>query len=208
LVDLTNVSNIALNVLIICLSVLFGGGIIAGAMTWYFKWKKYRDFKCSIWEKDGFGQITETYDKAGIFVDSKTQNKRFFLKKGNVGLNPDNVPYIPAGGKDRIVYLLKTGLKNYYFIKPTIDDTNLKLTVGEEDVNWAINAYERQKKMFSMSMFLQYMPFILLGFTVMIILIIFIYFFKEFGVMKEVAVAFKEAAEALAQARSGTLVMK
>ena len=41
----------------------------------------------------------------------------------------------------------------------------------------------------------------------MIILIIFIYFFKEFGVMKDVAVAFADAAQSLAQARSGTLVM-
>jgi len=203
--ELASVSNIALNILIIVLSILFGGGCIAAILVWYFKWKKYKDFKCIIWERDGFGQVTETYDQAGIFIDPKTNNKRFFLKSGNVGLNPDNIPYIP--GKTKVVYLLKTGLKNYYFIKPTIDDKNLKLTVGEEDVNWAINAYERQKKMFSMSLLLQYMPFILLGFTVMIILIIFIYFFKEFGVMRDVAIAFQEAAQSLAQARSGTLVM-
>ena len=61
--------------------------------------------------------------------------------------------------------------------------------------------------MFSQSLLLQYMPFIAMAFAFLIILIIFIYFFKEIGVLREVAIAFKEAAQAFAQAKTGTVVM-
>jgi len=180
---------------------------VLGLIYAILKWKKYKQFDCRIWEKDGFGQWRETTDGAGIFVDKKTQNKRFFLRKNNVGLEPDNVPYIPAGGR-KVVYLLCTGLKNFRFIKINVGNPNITLDVGEEDVNWAINAYERQKKIFNRDLFMQYLPFAILAFVCVIILIIFIYFFKNFDVLKDVAVALKEAAKEMARAKAGTVIIE
>ena len=207
-IDIGGWGTTAVSVLVLILAGIMGLSMIGASFYFYFKWRKYQQYNCIIWEEDGFGQITETYDRAGIFVDSKTKNKRFFMRKANVGLTPDRIPYIP-GRKKKTVYLLRTGLKNFRFIKPVIDMKvgSLALSVEEEDVNWAINAYERQKKLFTQSLLLQYLPFIALAFVCMIILIIFIYFFKEFGIMKDVAVAFKEATQAFAQAKTGTVVI-
>ena len=195
MVDVASIGGTVLDIAIMIFSGLIGCGIIGGGLWLYLKQKRYREYKCVIWERDGFGQLNETYDDAGIFVDKKTNNKRFYLKKANVGLNPDNVPYIPS--KRKIVYLLRTGLKNFQFIKPNVSNPGITLSIGEEDVNWAINAYERQKKLFNQNVLLQYLPFIALAFTSIIILIIFIYFFKDFDVLKDVALSLKEAAQAM-----------
>jgi len=202
---MSGVGDIAVNILILLFGLIFIGGVCFGLFLLVRRRKQYNQFKCIIWGRDAFGQLTETTDKAGIFVDTKTKNKRFFLKKAHVGLNPDNVPYIQSG-KVKIVYLLRTGLKNFQFIRPLIAD-NFSIDVGEEDVNWAVNAYERQKKLFSSNVLLQYMPFIGLVFVSLIILIIFIYFFKDFAVLADVAEALKEAAQAFAQAQAGTVIV-
>jgi len=190
--EFQSILDSGLNILIMLLSVIIGGGLVAGGFWLYFRWKKYKEYKCVIWGKDSSENLNESYDKAGVFVDGKTQNKRLFLKKNNVGLDPDNIPYINASG-NKIVYLLQKGLKNFHYIKIKVSDNAISLNVGEEDVNWAINAYDRQKKLFNQNLFMQYLPFILLAFVSMIILIIFIYFFKDFAVLKDVAIALKEA---------------
>ncbi len=199
--DYQGVLDSGLNILIMLLSVVIGGGGVWGGIWLYFKWKKYKEYKCVIWGRDSSGNLNESYDRAGVFVDSKTQNKRLFLKKNNVGLDPDNIPYINAGG-NKIIYLLQKGLKNFHYIKIKVVDTNVTLNVGEEDVNWAINAYDRQKKLFNQNLFMQYLPFIALAFVSMIILIIFIYFFKDFAVLKDVAIALRDASIA----QHGTVV--
>lgn len=179
---------------------------LTGISVWMFlKWKKYQEFKCVIWERDGLGNIRQYNDNAGIFVDKKTNNKRFFLQTSNVGLEPDNVPYVLVGDK-KVVYMIRRGLKNFQYIKPIIADIGFKFKVTEEDVNWAVNAYERQKKIFQDNKFMQYLPFILLAFVSIIILVIFIYFFKEFSVLRDVGVALRQTAEALVQYKSGVIM--
>ena len=119
MIGLDTVGSMALNVGIIIISLFFFGSF-GGLIGWiFFRWKKYSQFTCVVWGRDGFGQLSETSDTAGIFVDRKTKNKRFFLRWGNVGLDPNNVPYVKRG-KKKIVYLLKKGLKNYCFINPII----------------------------------------------------------------------------------------
>lgn len=210
MVDLGSLEGLAgnlLNIAVMLIVVLVLGGIIVALYMFYLKRKKYREFKCIIWEINKKGDIVnETYDSGGIFVDKKTNNKRLYIKKANVGLSPDNVPYIQGTRGTKVVYLLRTGLKNFRPITPPRIEGSAAFEVGEEDVNWAINAYESQKKTFSSSMLLQYMPYILLGFVCMVIMIIFIYFFKNFEVLKDVAVAFRDAASVLAQSRAGTVV--
>jgi len=202
----SSISATALKIVVWVLLGVVVSGII-GFATWaYMNVRKYKDFKCIIWAVDGFGQITERYDNAGIFVDKKTKNKRLYLKRNNVGLDPDNIPYIPSGNK-KVIYLWQTGLKNFRFIKPKICNASMSFNVGEEDVNWAINAYERQKKLFTQNSFLQYLPFIAIAFVSIIILVIFIYFFKNFDVLRDVAVALQAAANSIAQSKLGTTVM-
>lgn len=205
-IDIATVGGNVLNFAVMIFAIIFIGALVGGFVFLYLRYKKYSQYKCVIWERDGFGQMTERYDMAGIFVDKKTKNKRFFMRKAKVGLDPDTVPYIPSGAK-KVVYLLKLGLKNFFFIKPDIKEADISLSVGEEDVNWAINDYERQKKMFDSNTFLQYMPFIALAFTSIIIVVIFIYFFKEFDTLREMAVAMTEAAQSIAQAKAGTVVI-
>lgn len=169
-------------------------------------WLRYQKFRCIIWRVDGLGKLNFKTDNAGIFVDRATQKKRLFLKGANVGLNPDNIPYIPSGRKPTIM-LLQVGLKNFRFIKPNIDHENISFTVGEEDVNWAIFDYEKQKKKFDQNWLTQYMPFIILAFVSLIILILFMYLFKQFGTIKELIIELQNLAKILASAKSGTTII-
>jgi len=205
---LETISGTGVNLMVIAVVVVFILFIIIGAVWFYItKVKKFKEFKVIIWEKDGFGQLTEKYDQAGIFVDRATGNKLLFLRRANVGLTPDNIPFLPTRGKQPVIYLLQTGLKNFRYLKPVVDDGLLTFTVGEEDVNWAVNSYERQKKMFSQSWLAEYLPFMILAFVCMVILILFVYLFKQFPLIKEMMVEMKEIAKAIAQAKAGTVVV-
>lgn len=209
-ISLGGTTDTLLNLSVFLLSSLVIGGLLFMVIFAYMQNKRYKQFKVIIWGKDAFNQLIQKEDGAGIFVDRKTNNKRFFLKKHNVGLQPDNVPYIQKGN-EKIVYLLQTGLKNFRFIKPVISEDVFTFDVKEEDVNWAVNSYERGKKLFSQNWLMQYLPFIMLAFVSIVILVIFIYFFKNFAVLKETAIAFQNAAGELAKANAmnvnGTFVL-
>jgi len=206
-IDTSGVASVGLNIIVLIVSVVVVGAI-AFAIFWVWKKKKqYGQYKFVIWEVAGKG-LRETYDKGGIFSDPKTKNKLLFMKKTGVGMSPDHIPYIQAG-KDKVVYVIREGLRNFRFISPQVSaNPGLHFDVGDEDVNWAINDFERYKKMLATNQLLQYMPFILLAFVSLIILIIFIYFFKDFSVLKDVAVELREAATMVAQARAGTVVVQ
>lgn len=195
------------SIAVLLIVLLFVAAAAIGIIVLIGKWRRYQQFVCEIWQKDGFGQFKVKYDKAGIFVDDKTKNKRLFLKRANVGLEPDNIPYLTTDQGKRKILLLQTGLKNFRYIRPTIKDDLFYFTVGEEDVNWAINSYERQKKLFAQSWIAQYLPFIMLAFVCIIILILFIQLFNKFPVMLEMIKEMKEVAQALAAAKSGTTVI-
>jgi hypothetical protein len=204
MVDLAAISLSVVNVFFIVSIIAVGGGILA-FLTWYILREMKYNLKVVWWSSSD--DKTGGTDRGGIFVDSKTKNKRFFLKKANVGLEPDNIPY-KFIGKHKTVYLLRDGLKNFrYFDINTTGNPEITVNVGEEDVNWAINAYERQKRLFSQTLLMQLMPFIALAFVSIIILIIFIYFFKDFAVLKDVALSLKEGAQELAKAKAGTTVI-
>ena len=116
---------------VLLIAALFVGGL-AVLVTWlYLKWKRYQQFEIEIWQRDGLGQLNVKYDKGGIYVDSKTKNKRLFIKKHGVGLDPDNVPYMPSGKNKKKVLLLQTGLKNFRYIKPIITGGMMSFVVGE-----------------------------------------------------------------------------
>lgn len=206
-VNLSNVGNSAISLLTVVVWIIVGLialGVIILIFILIRKKKRFSQFKCVIWRTDSSGRIQESYDRAGIFLDGKTKNKRFFLERSNVGLDPDNVPDIPTPKGKRTVYLLQTGLKNFHFIRPSIAYPAITLSVGEEDVNWATNAYERTKNRFMQNTLLQWMPFILLAFVSIVILIIFIYFFKNFDVLRDVAISLQETARTIATITSNS----
>ena len=206
MVDWASTGSTALSITLMIIVIMVVGGFLIAVTMIVLWWRKYSQYDIYIFKRDGFGQLTQVKDTGGVFIDKKTKNKRLFLRKNNVGLNADNIPYIPLGNK-KIIYLLQTGLKNFHFINVDIDEPTITLSVGEEDVNWAINTYERGKKLFSQSMLMQLLPFMLVAFVTIIILVIFIYFFKEFDTLKEFASLMKDTSSNLAQASSGTTVI-
>jgi len=200
----SGIASGALNIAVIIGTIIVVGGFLV-FLTWFIMYKVLRyNYRCVIFDQNN---ITASQDKAGIFVDGKTKNKRFFLQKYNVGLDPNNVPWKLISGK-KTVFLIMDGLKNFRFL-----DINIKpnpgayISVGEEDVNWAINDYEKQKKLFQDSKLLQFMPYIAIAFVSIIILTIFIYFFKEFSSLSDMAQSLKEAALAIREAKSGTTII-
>jgi len=196
----------ALNIMLLMLVLLLVVGLIIGAFWVWSRSKRYSQYECLIFRKDAIGKEDYDWDVGGIFVDGKTKNKRFFIKKHNISLNADNIPYIKKG-KKRLVMLHQDGLKNFRFINPIVNTSNIKWNVGEEDVNWALQDYERQKKKWDFSLLLQYMPYIMIGFTTIVIVVILISFFKEFKTLGTIAEAMREASHELAQAKAGTVIL-
>jgi hypothetical protein len=206
--DLSSIGSGAANIGVTIFLMLLTIGVVVGVVMLIQYRKKYKQFKITIWGRDSFGGIYEEYDEAGIFVDRHTGNKRLFLRRNKVGLNPDNIPYVINKKGKKMIYLTRVGLKNFNYLKPRMNlEGVVSFSVGEEDVNWAVNAYERQKKLFGGNILLQYLPFIALALVSIVILIVFIYLFKNIGVLKDVAVAFQEAATAFAQSQGGTVVI-
>ena len=193
----------ALIILIIVLATL----TVVGVGLWaYLRHRKYNAFKVVLFEKDGFGQWQYKVDRAGIFLDRKTNNKRFFLQKGQVGLEPDTIPYLTDARGKRVVFLLRLGLKNFRFLRVNFIEPKPLFEVGEEDVNWAINSYEKAKTRFSQTLLMQILPYAMLAIVSMVIMVIFIYLFKKLDVIADMAVTLKEAAQILVQAKSGAII--
>lgn len=202
----SSMAGFALNIIVIIITVLVAGTIVTAAVWAFIRYRRYSQYVIRIVTIDGFGQPKIKLDGGGVFVDPRTKNKRLFLKNANVGLDPDNIPSIPEG-RSQVVYLLQSGLKNFTYIRFNVTGNRLIPQVGEEDVNWAVNAYERQKRVFGQSLLLQYMPFIALVFVSVIILILFIYLFKNMSVFKDVAEAMTTAARTIAQNNGGTVIL-
>ena len=86
-----------------------------------------------------------------------------------------------------------------------MDDNIPTLQVGEEDLNWAINAYAKAKQTFQQSTLMQYLPYISLALVSVVILILFIYLFKQFDSLKEFMLIAKDIAIELKKAQSGII---
>lgn len=184
-------------------------GVIGFFVYRYFTSKKKYDIRAIIWERDGFDQITQDIDDASVYVDSNTKNKRLYLRRQNVGLVADQIPIIRNQAGKKYVYVTKYGLKNFSFVRMNISpNPGFSATVGEEDVNWAINAYERAKKLFTQSLLWQVLPYIgiaLMGIFIVIMLSILLKEFKNLGPLAE---ALKEAAQAYAAGQGRTVITK
>lgn len=186
-------------------------GMIYAAAYWYNRKKRY-SYVVRVFNKDATGNVVQQPDdKGGVFLDKKTNYRLFLLRKNKFGLDPDEIPYLITSRGKKIVYLLQTGLKNFQFLKPAISDNpGLVFNVQDEDVAWALNAYERNKKAFAPTLMQQIMPIIGMAFVFMLILVSLYFIFKNFGVISDTADAFNHAAitfkEAMQLEKLGTVV--
>jgi NADH:ubiquinone oxidoreductase subunit 3 (subunit A) len=203
----TTLGNNAVNMLVLVLAGLILVAIMVGILLTVMQARKYNQYKIVIFQNDGFGHTSWRTDDGGVFVDRKTGNKRLYLKSSHVGLEPDNIPFIPTTKGNRIVMLLQTGLKNYKYIHPLISADQIRFTVGEEDVNWAVNEYEAQKKRFNTNWLTQYMPFIILGFCFIVLAILMVSIFQKIPMIKDLADTMLKVAQALQQANSHTTII-
>lgn len=198
--------NAFINIVVVLIII----GIIIAVVLLIINFLKYSQYRCIIFSRDGFGNINIKEDKAGIFVKKRTQNKMFYLRRAKVGLDPDKVPYILNRNK-KTVFLFEDSLRNFRFISPIIDNEKVILRAGEAGINWALEAYENQKKRWENSKLMQFLPWIGLGIVFIAVIIISIQLLKEIPeavkVLKEVALALKDTGASLAQASSGTKVI-
>lgn len=203
---LEGLGSSAMNIAVIIAVVFIFICIIVGAFFLLKNLRRYSQFKVIIWEVLEGGGIRESYDQAGIFTMGKTGNKLFYLKRSKVGLKPDNVTYLVNAKGKKVVYLLRYGFKNFIFLNPSSNKGLVTFKVGEEDVNWAINSYEANKKRFSQSLLFQLLPFAILIVVVVVILIMMIYLFKQFSVFRDVAIAIQDASRSLSAFSNMTVV--
>ena len=196
---------VTLVIIVICGLILVA--ILVALLLGYMHSRRYKQYKVIIFQSDGVGHTIWRTDDGGIFVDGKTGNKRLFLKNSKVGLEPDNIPFIPTSKGNKVVMVLQTGLKNFKYIWPVIKADLIQFTVGEEDVNWAVNEYEAQKKRFNMNWIAQYLPFIILAFCFIVMSILMVSIFQKLPMIKDIVLEMKNVAELLVQARSGTTII-
>lgn len=196
----------AVRIAVIVISCIVVGGIAVAGVYAYMMWKRYQEYRVVIWEKDSLGNTHEVDDQGAVFPDRKTGNILFHLRKHKTVLSPDDIPFV-LKGKTKLVYIVKYGLRDYRFLRPNVTATDVGMVVGEKDINWAVNTYQRVKKVLEGNNLLTYMPFILIAFVSICILIIFMYLFKQVPAMKEMAEAFRDAAQAFSQCQAAAQVV-
>lgn len=211
MVDLSGVASTALNAGKIALVTLFIGGIILGIVYFLGKRKRW-DYQVEFLNQDG---VTGGKDLGSIYVDAKTRVKRFWLQKARASLSPDNIPvrHIETTnwlGQRMIVkrvYLQRFGQKNFVFVDTKGLGLGLKASVGEEDVNWSVVDYEKQKLAFSNDRLMQVLPYVIFGVAVIGSIIVIWMLANKFSVLNEVASKMVEVAKILANAQTGTKVI-
>jgi len=209
--DMTGMASGALNVgilIAVCAAII-------GVMVFFFwvigNWKKYQDYTVEIHDPVN-DRIT--FDRAGIFREKTTGDVKLFLKKAKVGLDPDPVPKLAKYVKGNIfspkkkIYLRQDGYKSYCYIDFTITKNTLGINVGEENVNWATHHFNRYVNMYKHQTALdKMMPILIIIIPSVIILIIFIYFFKTFPELTNMMVQAKEGLMVIRDIKSGTTVL-
>lgn len=189
-----------LNGILIGLVVIVALSALAYAFIWWNKKRKYGEYKVVIWEKDSVGNLHETYDSAGTFLDKQTGYKLCFFRKIKKGLNPNKLPFVTSktskGKLQKVLYLEKHGVSNYKLLHIKLTTDGLAIKVGEEDINWAAQDLMKVRQMFNKEGFLsKYGPYLAFIITIMIVMIILISLFNKFEVLEKVAANLQNVAD-------------
>jgi len=203
--DMT-IMNIVLSIVSSLALLIFILGVVGGIIFYILQTNRY-DFFCKIYERAGNNLlILRETEKAGVFVDKKTNYKRLWLKKNKVGLNPDNPPYIINEKGKKVIHLLKDGTKTFRYIDiKVLEQDKIILSVTEEDVNWAVTDYERVKKLVLNDFITKVLPYIGLIILGVFIIGMVAMVLKDF---KEIVPVLNEILVSLQQLRSGTQVLQ
>ena len=193
----------------VVLGVAFMTALIVGFAGYFFvRWRKYHEFNCIIFEKDGYGNPVMLKDRGGVMVDRKTGNRLLFLQKFKVGMSPDQIPYVIGNRGKKHLFLARLGLKNFVFINPKFSSKGMELSAGDEDVNWALNDFDKQHKSLSPKTFWdKVMPILTIAVPSIFLLVMIIFILQKFDTLVLVADSMNQAAQSLAQAQSGTVVI-
>jgi len=170
-------------------------------------WKRFKEYEVIIFSEDEWGQKDIKFDQGGIYVDRKTNNKKFFLRYIAKGLDFEQLKYSHGSNGKKIVMLYKDNKGEYQYITPEFEsDDGVSFSMGEEDLNWGLNSYEKAKNRFAWrNKLLQFAPWIGLVFVGFMFLILCIYVLKQFDVLKDVGLSLERTASTLAQ-NSGVVV--
>lgn len=205
LLNFSQASQFFMNLGMIIALLLIGAVVVFAALRLFLFMKKWGQYKCRIFYKDGAGNLLIKTDDGGVFKDAKTKNQMFFVRKMRTSMKPDNIPFL-LEGKKKVAYFIQVGEKN---LRPITDwsiiDGNLKAKVLEEDVNWAVQAYEREKKLLELGIWEKVLPFLIILIPTIAIMIVLLAFFNKFEVLVQVAQYLAEAAKA--QAGGGTMIV-
>lgn len=194
---LSALGKMVMSTVLIIILVIAVSGMIIAIVYFMRKAKRFNQFIVRIWERDGAGNLVELpSDQGGIFVDGRTKFKLLFLRRNRVGMNPSNIPYVLKTNGKKVVNLFKKGEKSFSYMRMVPNVSHFDLQVEEEDVNHAIQDYERDKKILLNGFWEKYKDMIAFGMFIFVVLILFIFLFQQFHQFVSMAQEFAKGAEA------------
>ncbi len=182
---LGNIAGTLFQVVAFAIIAFFVGIVCMLLVKTYLDRQKY-NYRVNIYYQEPGSKVPIfKQDIGGIFI--KGEIKRFYLKKNQVGLDPDNVPFMFTSGGSKLVTLWQTGVKSFRYALPSINyNPGFTIKVGEEDVNWAIATYNEWKARHETQNFIQKYGFMILwGLTVMGTVALFWIVAQKFDILAE-----------------------
>lgn len=152
-------------------------------------------------EPKGSNELSEVdNDLGGIFLDRKTGNRLFVLKKNRVGLTPDNIPYYRGAKGQKIVEVIQLGLKSFRYLgKPESVSSKsvMEYNIQDQDIAFALNEIEKAKMYEKKTTFDKIKDIIPIVMVFFLAIAVIYFFLNKFEVLKGVADALNQAAASL-----------
>lgn len=190
--------------IIIWTGIAVGMGIAA---WWYIRIRKFTDNVIILRRadfKDPNSPIIRGSDKGGIWK-IKSGAKEYRLKRTKTSLSLENYKFMLNEKKGRTVILWQYE-DGYRFVGFKLDDSNIDISLTNEDITGAIRDYDKFSNAFApASWFERYggmLSLIVVAFALIVVIAVVL---NKFEVLQGVANALKEAAQALAQAKSAAV---
>jgi len=148
-------------------------------------------------------------DRGAVLYDKKIKQWTYHIKKWNINLGMEegkgggttqidedrdlDIPSIPWEGGRNCVFVEQLGSRKAAIAKPFLFSGEVKVIVSQADVAEAKRAFELAVKTFGKkpNMMLQMLPFIIACVLTLVLLIVLI---QKFEILKDVALALKDAA--------------
>lgn len=180
------------------------GGVIFLAIIFViykiYKWNAQFTDTVLVLKKDNLGNIVGEWDRGGACFDVQSKHRLWFLKSGIGGLDPDKKPFISTK-KGVFVIVFKQGLKALHYVTPIVNEKgDMELKVSDQEISWAINAYERSKKILFWDRLKEFLPYIA-AFMFMVIACALLVFLINKLDLKAVVAQLESTARIIAEAK-------